>query len=71
MMDIQAGRYRHYKGQDYDVLTLAIHTETGEKFVVYRALYGEYDVWIRPLEMFTEQVVYEGQTVPRFTRLLD
>ena len=68
---ITKGKYRHYKGDDYQVITLATHTETDEKFVVYRAFYGEGHVWTRPLTMFEETVEYEGRTVPRFTRLSD
>lgn len=67
---IKAGRYRHYKGRDYEVIGIASHSETEEKLVVYRCLYGDYDLWVRPVEMFTETVTVGGQTVPRF-RLLE
>lgn len=67
---IEAGRYRHYKGKDYEVIGLATHSETEEKLVVYRCLYGNYDLWVRPLSMFQETVEVDGQTVPRF-RLLE
>ncbi|MCP2041359.1 hypothetical protein L1281_001957 [Neisseria sp. HSC-16F19] len=60
------GIYRHYKGQIYQVLHTARHSETEELLVVYRALYGDYGVWVRPLAMFAETVQYDGQTVPRF-----
>ncbi|EGK07410.1 DUF1653 domain-containing protein [Psychrobacter sanguinis] len=63
---IPQGIYRHYKGNLYQVLHTAHHSETEEALVVYRCLYGEYGVWVRPLEMFTETVVVEGQSVPRF-----
>lgn len=63
---LQPGRYRHYKGKDYEVIDVATHSETEEKMVVYRTLYGDYDLWVRPLAMFTEQVSIEGQLVPRF-----
>jgi len=63
---IPQGIYRHYKGNLYQVLHTAHHSETEEVLVVYRCLYGEYSVWVRPLEMFTETVMVEGQSVPRF-----
>ena len=63
---VTQGIYRHYKGNLYQVLHTAHHSETEEALVVYRCLYGEYGVWVRPLEMFTETVVVEGQSVPRF-----
>jgi len=75
-MDLEAvcteprkGIYRHYKGNEYEVITVAIHSETEEKMVVYRALYGDYGVWVRPLKMFTEEVEQDGVSVPRFTFL--
>ncbi|MBI5855231.1 MAG: DUF1653 domain-containing protein [Nitrospirae bacterium] len=63
---VPPGRYRHYKGQEYEVLGVARHSETEERFVVYRALYGEDGLWIRPKENFLEPVVVEGKPVPRF-----
>lgn len=63
---IPPGRYRHYKGQDYEVLGCATHSETEEEFVVYRALYGERGLWVRPEAMFTEEVTVDGRHVPRF-----
>ena len=66
---VQPGRYRHYKGQDYEVLGTAKHSETEEEFVVYRALYGERGLWIRPVAMFSEMIQVEGKQVPRFLRL--
>lgn len=63
---VQPGRYRHYKGQDYEVLGTAKHSETEEEFVVYRALYGERGLWIRPVTMFSEMIQVEGKQVPRF-----
>lgn len=65
-MAIRSGRYRHYKGNEYEVLGVARHSETMEDLVVYRALYGEYGLWVRPLSMFTETVERDGVTVPRF-----
>lgn len=63
---IQPGRYRHYKGNDYEVVGLARHSETEEDMVVYRALYGERGLWVRPLAMFLETVQIEGRPYPRF-----
>ena len=66
---LQQGKYRHFKGKDYQVLCVATHSETLEKYVVYRALYGECGVWVRPLSMFTESVTRDGKTQPRFAYL--
>jgi len=63
---IQPGRYRHYKGKEYQVLGCARHTETEEEFVVYRALYGEGGLWVRPKSMFLEPVVIDATAMPRF-----
>ncbi|WP_237058950.1 DUF1653 domain-containing protein [Microbulbifer sediminum] len=63
---MQRGIYRHYKGPLYEVMEVATHSETGEQLVVYRALYGEYGVWVRPLGMFAETIDKGGDTVPRF-----
>ena len=63
---ILQGIYRHYKGSLYQVLHTAQHFETEESFVVYRCLYGEYDVWVRPLAMFSETIMIEGKEIPRF-----
>ncbi len=60
------GRYRHYKGNEYQVMDVARHSETQEWFVVYRTLYGDYSLWVRPLSMFTETVTVDGYTQPRF-----
>ena len=60
MNKITTGIYRHYKGNLYQVLHIAIHSETHEKLVVYRALYGEYGVWVRPFAMFCEMVQVDG-----------
>ena len=65
---IEPGLYRHYKGQDYEVLGVATHSETGESLVVYRALYGEFGLWVRPEAMFSETVEVDGATVPRFAK---
>lgn len=63
---LKAGRYRHFKGGEYWVIGEAMHSETGERLVVYRALYGEQGLWVRPAAMFTELVQYGGETVSRF-----
>jgi hypothetical protein len=63
---IPLGRYRHFKGNEYEVLHLAKHSESGADMVVYRALYGEHGIWVRPLEMFIETVEQDGRRVPRF-----
>lgn len=63
---LKTGRYRHYKGKDYIVLGLATHSETEERLVVYRTDYGAKDLWVRPFEMFTEQVEKDGQMLDRF-----
>jgi len=63
---IRPGRYRHYKGNDYELVGIARHSETEEEMVVYRKLYGDSSLWVRPLEIFIEDVVVDGRTVPRF-----
>jgi hypothetical protein len=62
----EAGIYRHYKGNLYEVIGTATHSETEERLVVYRALYGERGLWARSLEMFTETVTIDGREVSRF-----
>lgn len=66
---IEPGRYRHYKGNEYEVIGIAKHSETLEAMVVYRKLYGDGGLWVRPAAMFAENVVIDGKTIPRFTRL--
>lgn len=66
-MTLRPGRYRHYKGKDYQVLGVATHSETQEPLVVYRTLYGDFDLWVRPLEMFVGSVELDGEPTPRFT----
>jgi hypothetical protein len=61
------GKYKHYQGNLYEVLAVARHSESLEEIVVYRALYGEKDVWARPLKMFLEEVSIEGKRQPRFS----
>lgn len=64
--ELRRGVYRHFKGQEYLVLSVARHSETGEPMVVYQALYGEGGLWVRPLSMWEESVNREGYTGPRF-----
>lgn len=66
---IRPGRYRHFKGNEYEVLFTARHSETLEEMVVYRALYGEGGVWVRPASMWNETVERDGTAQPRFTYL--
>ncbi|UOO81166.1 DUF1653 domain-containing protein [Uruburuella testudinis] len=66
MNTIKPGIYRHYKGNLYEVTGCARHSESGETLVVYRALYGEYGLWVRPAAMFAESVESGGQRKPRF-----
>jgi len=65
-MQVQPGRYRHYKGNFYQVIGVARHSETEEPMVVYRQLYGDQGLWVRPLEMFLETVLVQGRCVARF-----
>ena len=66
---IEKGVYQHFKGGRYEVIAIARHSETCEEMVVYRALYGEGGVWVRPLSMWEEMVEYNGEVVPRFVRI--
>ena len=67
MSEIKAGRYRHFKGNEYEVLYVAKHSETEEEMVVYRALYGDFGVWVRPASMWNETVERDGKKMQRFT----
>lgn len=69
MQDITPGRYRHFKGNEYEVLFLATHSETQESMVVYRALYGEGGIWVRPASMWSEFVDRDGYSGPRFSKI--
>ncbi len=64
---IRTGRYRHFKGNEYELLYIARHSETLEPMVVYRALYGESGIWVRPASMWGETVEQDGKSFPRFT----
>lgn len=70
-MEIKPGKYRHFKGNEYEVLYVARHSETMEEMVVYRALYGEHGVWVRPASMWNEEVMRDGKTYRRFTKIDD
>ena len=63
---ITPGKYRHFKGNEYEVIGIAKHSETLEEMVVYRALYGDGGLWVRPLKMWDETVNHNGRTVKRF-----
>ena len=65
-MELEIGRYKHYKGSMYEVLMTARHSETEEWMVVYKTLYGDFSTWVRPFEMFVEEVEVEGKVVRRF-----
>ena len=64
---LRPGRYRHFKGKEYELLFVATHSETLEPMVVYRALYGERGVWVRSAAMWSEMIERDGRTVRRFT----
>ncbi|PAJ73413.1 hypothetical protein CJF42_15990 [Pseudoalteromonas sp. NBT06-2] len=68
---IKLGRYRHFKGNFYQVLHLAKHSETQELLVVYQPEYGEKEIWVRPLDMFDEMIEREGKTLKRFSKVED
>ena len=63
---IKKGIYTHYKGNKYELVAIASHSETLEKMVVYKALYGDGEFWVRPLSMWEETVIYDGKEIPRF-----
>jgi hypothetical protein len=66
---IEPGIYRHFKGKQYEVIGMARHSETLEDMVVYRQLYGDYALWVRPASMWEELVEYEGKRIPRFAKV--
>ena len=70
-MELEKGLYKHYKGNIYEVYMTARHSETEEWMVVYKALYGEQGMWVRPYAMFIEKVEVEGQMIPRFKKVDD
>ena len=63
---LKRGKYRHYKGNEYEVIGVAKHSETLEELVFYRALYGDHGLWVRPLKMFIEMVEIDGKRMERF-----
>lgn len=67
IMEIKKGKYRHFKGNEYEVLYIAKNSETLEDMVVYRALYGEGEIWVRPANMWNEEIERDGKRVKRFT----
>lgn len=70
-MDIKLGRYRHFKGNEYEVIAIARHSETCEDMVVYKALYGDGGMWVRPANMWNEEVERDGNVFKRFTYIGD
>ncbi|MDP5052922.1 MAG: DUF1653 domain-containing protein [Congregibacter sp.] len=68
-MTLKPGRYRHYKGADYEVIGVVRHSETEEFLALYRPLYGDRALWVRPLDMFEENVEIDGESRPRFAWL--
>ncbi len=68
---MEKGKYKHYKGHFYEVVDFARHSETLEDMVVYRQLYGEGALWVRPKAMFLETVTIDGKTIPRFEKIED
>ena len=71
MSTVKSGTYRHYKGNNYQVIDIATHSETLEQLVVYRPLYGEGKLWVRPRVMFSELITLDGKSVPRFEYIGD
>jgi hypothetical protein len=69
MGTVKIGKYRHFKGKEYEVLGIALHSETQEEMVVYRALYGEGALWVRPVSMWEEEIERDGKRQKRFAYL--
>ena len=65
-MNIKLGKYRHFKGNEYEVIAIDKHSETLEEMVVYKALYGDGDIWVRPAKMWDETIERDGKTFKRF-----
>jgi len=68
-MELTPGKYRHFKGGEYELIGVGKHSETLEPMVIYRALYGEGGLWVRPASMWTETVIRDGVAVPRFQKI--
>ena len=68
-MELKPGKYRHFKGGEYELIAIARHSETEEPMVVYRALYGNMELWVRPAAMWTEIVARDGYCGPRFSKI--
>jgi hypothetical protein len=68
-MELKPGKYRHFKGNEYELLYVAKHSETMEPMVVYKALYGEQGIWVRPASMWTEHIDRDGYSGPRFAKV--
>ena len=66
---IEKGNYKHYKGNEYEVIDIVTHSETEEKMVLYKMLYGDHSLWVRPLKMFMDKVMFEGKIVDRFHKV--
>ena len=69
VQSIRPGRYRHFKGREYEVIGIARHSETEAPLVVYRKLYDDLSLWVRPADMWNEEVVRDGRTYTRFVRM--
>lgn len=67
IQEVKLGKYRHFKGNEYEVIGVAKHSETMEDLVVYRKLYGDHGLWVRPVRMFLDTVERDGKTMSRFT----
>lgn len=67
MEEIKKGRYRHFKGNEYRIIGFGKHSETLETMVIYKALYGEGEIWLRPISMWNEEITRDGKTFKRFT----
>ncbi len=70
-MELQSGKYRHFKGREYELICVATHSETLEPMVVYRALYGDQGLWVRPAAMWAETVDREDYQGPRFVKVAE